>query len=676
MVQRLRAPSMVTRKFLPLAILAGLLAARPAHATFHLMQIEQAIGGVNGDLGAQAIQLRMRSSFQNLLGSSRVRAWDAAGQNPILIVDPTTSVPNSAAGARVLIASAGFSSKLSPSVTPDFTMTNLIPALYLCAGSLTFEDNVGTIYWRLSWGGARYTGSGAGSPTNDADGNFNPPFGSALPSCGTQAVQFKFGAAALSTNNANDYQLTSGAAVFTNNAGASGTVTGSDAVAPTVTITAPDGGEVWKVGSVHAITWTATDNACVASVDLTYSTDGGATFANVIATGLCNTGSHSWTVPNAPTTMARVRATARDGFGNTAADASNASFTIELYTITASAGPNGGISPSGTVSLAPGASQTFTITPDTGYHVADVLVDGVSVGAVTGYTFTNVNADHTISASFAVNTYALVVTVVGSGAVTKAPDQPAYDHGTVVQLTAAAAPGWAFQGWSGDASGTDNPLAVTMTSSRSITATFSDATPPTAQVVFPNGGETLVIGSTVDLTWTASDNISVTSVDLRLSRTGVAGPYDSLALGVANTGSFSWMVSGTATANAFLQVVAHDAAGNTGSDASDSAFSIAGPVGVEGGPVTEFELAPVQPNPLHGSGWIGFAVPRETRVRVSVLDVQGREVATLAEGLYPPGRYQLTWGGHSGRGSAKAGLYFVRLSAPGSTLVQRVVVVP
>ena len=60
-----------------------------------------------------------------------------------------------------------------------------------------------------------------------------------------------------------------------------------------------------------------------------------------------------------------------------------------------------------------GASQTFTITPDTGYHVADVLVDGVSVGAVTSYTFTNVTANHTIAASFAINTY--TITAIGRG---------------------------------------------------------------------------------------------------------------------------------------------------------------------------------------------------------------------------------------------------------------------
>jgi hypothetical protein len=77
-----------------------------------------------------------------------------------------------------------------------------------------------------------------------------------------------------------------------------------------------------------------------------------------------------------------------------------ASFAPNIYTITASAGSNGTISPSGAVVVNHGASQTFTITPNTGYYVADVLVDGSSVGAVTTYTFTNVTANHTISATF------------------------------------------------------------------------------------------------------------------------------------------------------------------------------------------------------------------------------------------------------------------------------------
>ncbi len=71
------------------------------------------------------------------------------------------------------------------------------------------------------------------------------------------------------------------------------------------------------------------------------------------------------------------------------------------HTITASAGAHGSISPSGAVLVIDGASQSFFITPDANYHVADVLVDSVSVGAVTSYNFTNVIANHTIAATFA-----------------------------------------------------------------------------------------------------------------------------------------------------------------------------------------------------------------------------------------------------------------------------------
>jgi hypothetical protein len=69
-------------------------------------------------------------------------------------------------------------------------------------------------------------------------------------------------------------------------------------------------------------------------------------------------------------------------------------------TITASAGPNGSISPSGSFSVPAGASFPLTITPQSGYVVANVTVDGVSVGAVTSYTFNSVAANHSISATF------------------------------------------------------------------------------------------------------------------------------------------------------------------------------------------------------------------------------------------------------------------------------------
>ena len=70
------------------------------------------------------------------------------------------------------------------------------------------------------------------------------------------------------------------------------------------------------------------------------------------------------------------------------------------YTIEATAGAGGSISPSGSVSVREGGDQTFTITPDKGYAVSNVKIDGKSIGAVKSYTFANVSKTHTIEVIF------------------------------------------------------------------------------------------------------------------------------------------------------------------------------------------------------------------------------------------------------------------------------------
>ena len=76
-------------------------------------------------------------------------------------------------------------------------------------------------------------------------------------------------------------------------------------------------------------------------------------------------------------------------------------------TIRASAGANGSIMPDGNVSVRTGSDQTFLITPDEGYAISDVRIDGRSIGAVMRYTFENVRSAHTIEASFtAASTFA------------------------------------------------------------------------------------------------------------------------------------------------------------------------------------------------------------------------------------------------------------------------------
>lgn len=77
--------------------------------------------------------------------------------------------------------------------------------------------------WRLSRGGTAYTGPNRGTSVNDDHGNFGPPFNGPLPSTGTEALLFQGAASDKSTTNVHDYAVC--AAVFTNSAGASFTVT-------------------------------------------------------------------------------------------------------------------------------------------------------------------------------------------------------------------------------------------------------------------------------------------------------------------------------------------------------------------------------------------------------------------------------------------------------------------
>jgi len=97
------------------------------------------------------------------------------------------------------------------------------------------------------------------------------------------------------------------------------------------------------------------------------------------------------------------------------------------YTITASAGSGGNISPSGSVMVPSGGNQTFAISPDSGYSISDVLVDNESQGKISSYPFTNVVSNHTISATFTVTpvtNYTILATsgpggsIIPSGSVT------------------------------------------------------------------------------------------------------------------------------------------------------------------------------------------------------------------------------------------------------------------
>jgi len=115
----------------------------------------------------------------------------------------------------------------------------------------------------------------------------------------------------------------------------------------------------------------------------------------------------------------------------------SATFAVTTYTIAASAADHGLVAPAGTTTINYGGTQTYTFTPATGYHVANVLVDGAFVGAVASYPFTNVTASHTVAVSFAINTYTITPTAGPHGVI--APFSPTMaNHGDNQMFTIKA----------------------------------------------------------------------------------------------------------------------------------------------------------------------------------------------------------------------------------------------
>jgi hypothetical protein len=176
-----------------------------------------------------------------------------------------------------------------------------------------------------------------------------------------------------------------------------------------LTLSLPSGWTLSTAGGVTATRGIATLNAArnVVSVENINLPTGSGQFMEVTLTGVtgtttCGTLSGTWAAQ--PWTGSSV------GSGQKFNPKPNSGYPVSTtlpnlcFTITATAGANGSISPAGAVNVVGGANQSFTITPNANYRVADVKVDAVSVGAVSTYAFNAVNANHTIAATFAANT--------------------------------------------------------------------------------------------------------------------------------------------------------------------------------------------------------------------------------------------------------------------------------
>jgi hypothetical protein len=200
---------------------------------------------------------------------------------------------------------------------------------------------------------------------------------------------------------------------------------------------------------------------------------------------------------------------------------------------------------------------------------------------------------------------------------------------------------------------------------------WPDIEQPQVRLIAPNGGEEFTVGRPAALSWEASDNAGAVTVDLLLSRFGGLAFPETLAVGIANTGSFEWTVTGPAAPYAYIRAAAHDGAGLAQCDASDGHFAIAYSQGLEEA-ATPFAFRVGPPNPSPGGARVRLALPTAAAVRVSILDAAGREVRCLQEGRLEPGEHAWTWdGGDAGGRRAPGGIYFVRLRGEEGTVPDR-----
>jgi len=222
---------------------------------------------------------------------------------------------------------------------------------------------------------------------------------------------------------------------------------------------------------------------------------------------------------------------------------------ISTFLITASAGEKGAVSPSGSVSVASGSDQTFTITPDPGYHIVDVVVDGSSVGAVATYTFSNVTADHTITASFAVN--------CASPSIISGPEDQTRCAGNEVSFSASASgdPSPAVQ-W--QVSTDEGGLFSDIPGATSTTLSFTPSALDNGKLyraVFTNDcanatsdAARLTVNTEPVVTTTPTDQTVLAGTDASFSAGASGTPIPTVHWQVSTNGGTSWSDISSATA--------------------------------------------------------------------------------------------------------------------------------
>ena len=187
---------------------------------------------------------------------------------------------------------------------------------------------------------------------------------------------------------------------------------------------------------------------------------------------------------------------------------------------------------------------------------------------------------------------------------------------------------------------------------------------PGVLVLAPNGGEIFAAGTPVAVAWSAADNVGVAAVDVFLSTDGGATFPDTVAVGLPNSGAWTWPAARRFSNACRLLVRARDAAGNAGADTSN-AFVLANLTAVPDLP-GRVAVGPGFPNPFNPSTTIQYYSPGAGPLEIVVFDLVGRRVRTLLRQSVPAGPGSVRWDGRDEVGrDLPSGVYHIQAAASG-----------
>jgi FlgD Ig-like domain len=165
-------------------------------------------------------------------------------------------------------------------------------------------------------------------------------------------------------------------------------------------------------------------------------------------------------------------------------------------------------------------------------------------------------------------------------------------------------------------------------------------------------------------------NVTATGHPFFIKTQRVTGTGSQYTTGVtgngATNGTVTWVIAADAPSPLFYQCSVHSAMGGT--------ITLQTILSVPPGNPSAVSLGPARPNPAHESAEIPFALPREQQVSLTIFDERGRRVATLIDGIQPPGYHQARWDGRDASGRpVPGGMYFFELRSDARPLSGRVV---